>query len=455
MMDLEIKNAMDRLLIACEKVENKQLAISLPVSLKQLVLQEVLIFIKRISLTNVTERINLFVNTYLSGIQVEVSEADANKLEKIPSAFKLLCQIDQINKESEGIILSELYLKTITSIGRHYTLSKDHKKITDIQGFVDHVKYLQQYMTAGLISDLTEAAVAEKLLVVNKREQEVGLEETSSVTVETIEEALDQIDQLIGLDAVKKEVHNLTNLLRLNKMRQERGFKTLKTSNHLVFLGNPGTGKTTVARFIAKIYKSLGILSEGQLIEVDRADLVAGYVGQTAIKTREVIDKALGGILFIDEAYTLAKGGTDFGQEAIDTILKAMEDKRDDFVVIVAGYSEPMNDFLESNPGLRSRFNKLIHFPDYTAEELLEIFNSYCQTNEMRISSDASLILKQYLQEICDKKPQNFANGRAVRNIFETSLSLQANRLAQKEQINDDELMLITADDLSFTQQEM
>lgn len=454
-MDLEIKNAMDRLLIACEKVENKQLAISLPVSLKQLVLQEVLIFIKRISLTNVTERINLFVNTYLSGIQVEVSEADANKLEKIPSAFKLLCQIDQINKESEGIILSELYLKTITSIGRHYTLSKDHKKITDIQGFVDHVKYLQQYMTAGLISDLTEAAVAEKLLVVNKREQEVGLEETSSVTVETIEEALDQIDQLIGLDAVKKEVHNLTNLLRLNKMRQERGFKTLKTSNHLVFLGNPGTGKTTVARFIAKIYKSLGILSEGQLIEVDRADLVAGYVGQTAIKTREVIDKALGGILFIDEAYTLAKGGTDFGQEAIDTILKAMEDKRDDFVVIVAGYSEPMNDFLESNPGLRSRFNKLIHFPDYTAEELLEIFNSYCQTNEMRISSDASLILKQYLQEICDKKPQNFANGRAVRNIFETSLSLQANRLAQKEQINDDELMLITADDLSFTQQEM
>lgn len=450
MMDLEIKNALDRLLIACEKVESKQLAISLPVKLKQLVLQEVLIFIKRISLTDVIERINLFVNTYLSGIQVEVSEV--NKLEKIPSTFKLLCQIDQTNEDSEGIILSDLYLKTITSIGRHYTLSKDHKKLTDIQGFVDHVKCLQQYMTTGLISNLGESAVAEKLLVVNKREQE-GSEETSfSVTVETIEEALDQIDQLIGLDAVKKEVHNLTNLLRLNKMRQERGFKTLKTSNHLVFLGNPGTGKTTVARFIAKIYKSLGILSEGQLIEVDRADLVAGYVGQTAIKTREVIDKALGGILFIDEAYTLAKGGTDFGQEAIDTILKAMEDKRDDFVVIVAGYSDPMNDFLESNPGLRSRFNKLIHFPDYTAEELLEIFNSYCQTNEMRISSDASLILKHYLQEICDKKPLNFANGRAVRNIFETSLSLQANRLAQKEQINDDELMLITAEDLSFAQ---
>ncbi|MFH0374036.1 AAA family ATPase [Streptococcus sp. A22] len=454
MMDLEIKNAMARLLSACEKVESKQLPLSLPVSLKQLVLQEILTFIHRISLTDGTERMNLFVSTYLSGIQVEVPEF--NKLEKIPSTFKLLCQFDQINEESEGIILSELYLTTITSIGRYYTLSKNQKKSTNIQGFVDHVKYLKQYMTTDLIPELGELAVAEKLLVINEREQEVASEETSSsVTAETIEEVLDQIDQLIGLDAVKQEVHNLTNLIRLNKMRQERGFKTVKTSNHLVFLGNPGTGKTTVARFIAKIYKSLGILSEGQLIEVDRADLVAGYVGQTAIKTREVIDKALGGILFIDEAYTLAKGGTDFGQEAIDTILKAMEDKRDDFVVIVAGYSDPMNDFLESNPGLRSRFNKLIHFPDYTAEELLEIFNSYCQTNEMRISSDASLILKQYLQEICDKKPQNFANGRAVRNIFETSLSLQANRLSQKEQINDDELMLITAEDLSFTQQEM
>ncbi|HFR3797759.1 TPA: AAA family ATPase [Streptococcus suis] len=453
MMDLEIKNAMARLLSACEKVESKQLPLSLPVSLKQLVLQEILTFIHRISLTDGTERMNLFVSTYLSGIQVEVPEF--NKLEKIPSTFKLLCQFDQINEESEGIILSELYLTTITSIGRYYTLSKNQKKSTNIQGFVDHVKYLKQYMTTDLIPELGELAVTEKLLVINEREQEVASEETSSVTAETIEEVLDQIDQLIGLDAVKQEVHNLTNLIRLNKMRQERGFKTVKTSNHLVFLGNPGTGKTTVARFIAKIYKSLGILSEGQLIEVDRSDLVAGYVGQTAIKTREVIDKALGGILFIDEAYTLAKGGTDFGQEAIDTILKAMEDKRDDFVVIVAGYSDPMNDFLESNPGLRSRFNKLIHFPDYTAEELLEIFNSYCQTNEMRISSDASRILKHYLQELCDKKPLNFANGRTVRNIFETSLSLQANRLAQKEQINDDELMLITEEDLSFTQQEM
>ncbi|HEM3683729.1 TPA: AAA family ATPase [Streptococcus suis] len=453
-MDLEIKNAIDRLLYACDSVDTEHLSKPVPVSLKQLVCQDLLTFIQKISLKDSEERINLFVSTYLSGVQVEVSEV--NKLDKIPSTFKLLCHICQINKEGEEIIFSDLYLKTITSIGRYYTLSKNYKKSTDIQGFIDHVKCLQQYVTIGQISDLGEVPGAEKLLVINEREQEVEVEErVSSEATETIEEVLGQIDQLIGLDAVKQEVHNLTNLLRLNKMRQERGFKTLKTSNHLVFLGNPGTGKTTVARFIAKIYKALGILSEGQLIEVDRSDLVAGYVGQTAIKTREVIDKALGGILFIDEAYTLAKGGSDFGQEAIDTILKAMEDKRDDFVVIVAGYSDPMNEFLESNPGLRSRFNKLIHFSDYSAEELLEIFNSYCQTNEMRISSDASRILKHYLQEICDKKPLNFANGRAVRNIFETSLSRQANRLAQKELIDDDELVLLTAEDLSFTQQEM
>ena len=186
-------------------------------------------------------------------------------------------------------------------------------------------------------------------------------------------------------------------------------------------------------------------------MEVDRAGLVAGYVGQTAIKTKEKIDEAMGGILFIDEAYTLAKGGTDFGQEAIDTLLKAMEDNRDNLVVIVAGYSEPMETFLESNPGLKSRFNKYIEFEDYTAEELFEIFISFCDSVGMKLNSEAEEYLKEYLHKLVSNKPENFANGREMRNLFETAIQNQANRIAGKldTAITDEELNKITKEDLN------
>ena len=190
-------------------------------------------------------------------------------------------------------------------------------------------------------------------------------------------DAMEELNDLVGLEKLKKDVKELVELMKVQKMREERGMKTAKISKHLVFSGNPGTGKTTVARILASIYKQEGILSKGQLVEVDRSGLVAGFVGQTAIKTQEKIEEAMGGILFIDEAYALVKEGQDYGQEAIDTILKAMEDKRDDFVVIVAGYPDLMKTFIESNPGLRSRFNKYFYFDDYNAEELEKIFDIY------------------------------------------------------------------------------
>ena len=198
---------------------------------------------------------------------------------------------------------------------------------------------------------------------------------------------------------------------------------------------------------ISKIYKQLGVLEQGQLVEVDRAGLVAGYVGQTALKTEEKINEAMGGILFIDEAYTLAKGGNDFGQEAIDTILKAMEDNRENFVVIVAGYPEPMEQFLESNPGLKSRFNKNIIFEDYSEEELLSIFRFFCQPYQMKLSGDAERNLKAYLGWLVQNKDANFANGREMRNLFESALSYQANRLANMSDITDEELNTIEVSD--------
>ena len=211
-------------------------------------------------------------------------------------------------------------------------------------------------------------------------------------------------------------------------------------------MGNPGTGKTTVARYVAKLYKSLGLLSKGHLVETDRSGLVAGYVGQTAIKTQEVINSALGGVLFIDEAYTLSNGGAnDFGQEAIDTLLKAMEDKRDDLVVIVAGYDELMDDFVHSNPGLESRFNRYIHFSDYSTEEMYNIFGSLCQKNQYELSEDATTAVKDYFSSV---SIADIGNGRGARNLFERVVTQQAKRISKNSESSSQELSVITETDV-------
>ena len=216
-------------------------------------------------------------------------------------------------------------------------------------------------------------------------------------------------------------------------------------------MGNPGTGKTTVARLMAQIYCALGILSEGQLVEVDRAGLVAGYVGQTAVKTKEVLKQAYGGVLFIDEAYSLANGGTnDFGPEAIDTILKEMEDKRDNLVVIVAGYDAPMEKFISSNPGLRSRFKNFIQFSDYTGDELYNIFAGLCAKHQYTLDEEARLSLRGYFNDLYQKRDKNFGNGRDVRNLFETIVTRQSGRVAHLSSPSDQEITTIKAEDLPF-----
>ena len=264
---------------------------------------------------------------------------------------------------------------------------------------------------------------------------------------EKMEDLMAELDSYIGLGAVKEEVHNLINMVQVYKLRREHDLPTTDMSLHMVFTGNPGTGKTMMARMMARIYRSLGILSKGQLVEVDRSGLVAGYVGQTALKTQKVIEKAMGGVLFVDEAYALnGKSENDFGQEAIDTLLKAMEDHRDDLVVIVAGYTDLMDKFIHSNPGLESRFNRFLLFEDYSLDELMAIFKMRCGKG-YTLSPEAEPPVRDYIAEE-SADGDGFGNARGVRNIFEHILVAQNNRLAKMETVTREDLMMLLPEDV-------
>ena len=247
----------------------------------------------------------------------------------------------------------------------------------------------------------------------------------------TMEELMEELNDLVGLTGIKEDITSLMNFIRITKLREERGLNVPTISYHLVFTGNPGTGKTTVARLVAGLYHRIGILPKGQLVETDRSMLVAGYTGQTALKTMDVIKQAMGGVLFIDEAYALVNDDQDsFGKEAVETILKAMEDHRDELVVIVAGYTELMHKFIESNPGFRSRFSKFFEFPDYTGEELLEIFRKFCSKNGYHMTPEAESWLLIQFNDMYEHRDSHFGNGRTARNVFEKAIHQQANRLA-------------------------
>lgn len=286
-----------------------------------------------------------------------------------------------------------------------------------------------------------------------RQEQPKEIKAEQPAPAEDIAKLREELASLIGLDLIKDEVDGLINLVTVNKLRLQHGLKVEELSLHMVFSGNPGTGKTMIARLMSRIYHSLGILSKGHLIEVDRGGLVAGFVGQTAIKTKEVIDKALGGVLFIDEAYALTtRGSNDYGQEAVETMLKAMEDRREDLIVIVAGYVELMNDFVKSNPGLESRFNRFMYFPDYTLEEMMAIFDLRCRSSGYALAEDAREKLREIIKEESEDNI-GFGNARGVRNLFEQAVSRQANRLAKQPSVTREQLMEITREDLEDPQE--
>jgi SpoVK/Ycf46/Vps4 family AAA+-type ATPase len=318
----------------------------------------------------------------------------------------------------------------------------------EIEKMTRYCTMISDYIDDNL--EATENVQNDKRVIEEGKFEKTQSKVTDEVEIKSLEELLEELNFLTGLNTVKQDVNSLINLLKIRKIREERGMSQSPISLHLVFSGNPGTGKTTVARLLAEIYFRLGFLSKGHLIEVDRSGLVGGYVGQTAIKVQEVISKAKGGVLFIDEAYSLSnsKGESDYGAEAIDTLLKAMEDNRDDLIVIVAGYPELMEAFLNSNPGLRSRFNKFVHFEDYSPQELYDILSKMCRRSNLALSSEAIVYVKNFYEKRCLFKTSNFANARDVRNFFERALINQANRLSIVENLSDAMLGELVVSDL-------
>jgi ATP-dependent Clp protease ATP-binding subunit ClpA len=376
-------------------------------------------------------------------LAIALEKLDAPLAEAIIQFYKLLgkISIDICVSDDQKDTYTEYLNQWIDSHQKHVDTSNDENREKIIITFSDSV---EQNSEKQIINNDVDTADSHGVNIHSQSDDNTSQNEE----LNRPSDARKELDNLVGLNSIKADVINLISLVKVQQLRKSKGYKSAPVSLHLVFTGNPGTGKTTVARILAQLYKEIGVLKTGQVVEVDRADLVAGYVGQTALKTQEKIKEAMGGVLFIDEAYTLAKEGNDFGQEAIDTILKEMEDNRGEFIVIVAGYDEPMKKFIDSNPGLKSRFNKYFHFPDYSADELIIIFKTMLQKYDYSITDSAMNIVTEKIIKMEQQKESNFANARDVRNYFEQIIARQALRVSELPNPTDAEILEIAVDDV-------
>ncbi len=351
--------------------------------------------------------------------------------------FTLLARVDQMR----GTQLAQTYYDEAMKLA-HMVGSLDRfPSDAELKAIVGFQKLLRDNLPSAHATAAAAGGPAASA------EAAAGEEAREPEPMEPLDDVLAELDQLIGLDAVKEEVRLLSAMLRVQKMRADRDLPVIESTKHLVFSGNPGTGKTTVARLLSRIYRSLDVVERGHLTEVDRSGLVAGFVGQTAKRVADVFDKADGGVLLIDEAYSLIRGGEkDFGREAIDAIVKNVEDRRDSMVVILAGYPKEMADLVATNPGFSSRFPKTILFPDYDNDELVAILELICQKGKYTLASATRDACLRWFG--LHQRGQGFGNGRLARNLFEAMVARHATRLVDVKDPSDDDLMRLTPHDL-------